>query len=454
MVTACVRVLLASGVTLATIVAQPAGDAIGSRADALAQALLSRPVAGASVAVMRDSRIVFARGYGLANVEHAVPVTPDTVFHIASISKNILAAVVLRLVDERKIDLDADVTTYVPEAPTGGRRVTIRQLLNHTSGLFSFTSLPDANANERLDLGHDQVLALIEGKPFDFFPGTSWRYNNSAFYLAGMVVERVTKKEYGEYVRERLFAPLGMTSARMCDARSLVPHLAAGYDVERGALTPAAFITWKLPFAAGAICASATDLLRWQAALDSGRVIAPRSLALMRSPTRLTDGTSIDYGLGTRLGSVEGHAVVGHTGSGGGFAAALTAYPDDRLTVAVLLNTGVGANPALTLSANIARVALGLDATKAIDDLPVPPEEMAALPGRYDSDEGTVELFARDARLRFRLSGNEGVLRRQAPYDYAIDENIKVRFLTRNGRGTWSIVYTGGLLMDPKARIK
>src|SRR6266513_5163194 len=162
---------------------------LGNRVDALARKMLSRPLAGISVAVARDGRVAFVRGYGMANLEHAVAVTPETVFHIASISKNILAAVVLQLVDAGKLQLDDDVTKYVPEAPTHGHHVTVRQLLNHTSGIYSFKSLPDAANNERLELTHDQVLGLIKDKPFDFEPGTRWRYDNSAFYLAGMVVE-------------------------------------------------------------------------------------------------------------------------------------------------------------------------------------------------------------------------------------------------------------------------
>jgi D-alanyl-D-alanine carboxypeptidase len=134
-----------------------------------------------------------------------------------------------------------------------------------------------------------------------------------------MVVERVTKQEYGAYVREHIFKPLGMNSASLCDARMVVPRLASGYEVDGGVMVNAAFISWKLPSAAGAVCATATDLLKWQAALDSGRVLTPSSLALMRTPTTLADGTKIDYGLGTRLGSLAGHRVVGHTGSGGGF---------------------------------------------------------------------------------------------------------------------------------------
>ncbi|MCA1816707.1 MAG: beta-lactamase family protein, partial [Acidobacteria bacterium] len=200
----------------------PTDAELGGRVDALAQKLLSRPVAGVSVAVARDGRVVFARGYGMASLEHSVAVTPDTVFHIDSVSKNILAAVLLRLADEGKLNLDDDVTKYVPEAPTRGRKVTVRQLLNHTSGIYSFTSLPEAEANERLDLTHEQVLGLVKDKPPDFEPGAAWRYNNSAFYIAGMVVERVTKQEYGAYVRERVFKPLGMNSALMCDARMVV----------------------------------------------------------------------------------------------------------------------------------------------------------------------------------------------------------------------------------------
>ena len=437
--------------------AQTTPTALPGRVDALAQKLLARPVAGISVAVARDGKVVFARGYGMANVEHSVAVTPETVFHIASISKNILAAVILQLVEERKIDLDDDVTKYIPEAPTHGHKVTVRQLLNHTSGIYSFTSLPDATTNERLDLTHDQVLALIKDKPFDFEPGTAWRYDNSAFYLAGIVVERVTKQEYGPYVREHLFKPLGMNSAQMCDARMIVPHLASGYDRDHGAIVNAAFLSWKLPFAAGAICATASDLLKWQAALDAGSVLSASLLKVMRTPTTLTDGTVIDYGLGTRLGTLGGHRVLGHTGSGGGFAAALESFPDDHLTVVVLINMDVGANPALTVAAGIARPLLGLPEKNTLHDLQVPQQELAAMaPGTFDSDEGTVENFARDGKLFYRdlPSRAEGPLPRQAENVYAVNENIEVHFVVRQGRATWGIVYTGGMMMDAVHRVK
>lgn len=431
----------------------PTNEALGNRVDAIAKQMLSRLAAGISVAVARDGQVVLARGYGMANLEHSVPVTPQTVFHIASISKNILSAVVLQLVDEGKLRLDDDVTKYVPEAPTRGHHVTVRQLLNHTSGIYSFTSLPDAANNERFELTNEQVLGLIKDKPFEFQPGTRWRYDNSAFHLAGMVVERVTKQGYGAYVREHVFKPLGMSSASLCYARMVVPHLASGYEVDGGALVNAEFMTWKLPFAGGAICATATDLLKWQAALDSGRVLTQSSLALMRTPTTLADGTKIDYGLGTRLGSLDGHRVLGHTGSGGGFRTVLASFPDDHLTVAVLINTDDRSAPPASMAADIARAALGLK-NHALLDLPVPSEELATLSGKYDSDDGIVEIFARDGKLHFRIleSQTEGVLLSQAENVYAIDENVEVHFVM-SGRRAWSMVYNGGLFLDAKYRV-
>jgi D-alanyl-D-alanine carboxypeptidase len=454
------RVLAATLICLCGRTAEaqlPTTDALRNRVDAVAKQMLSRHTAGVSVAVARDGRVILARGYGMANVEHSVPVTPDTVFHIASISKNILAAVVLQLFDEGKLRLDDDVTKYVPEAPTLGQHVTVQQLLNHTSGIYSFTSLPDATNNERLELTHEQVLGLIKDKPFDFEPGTRWRYNNSAFYLAGMVVERVTKQEYGAYVREHVFKPLGMSSASLCYARMVVPHLASGYEVDGGALVNAAFMTWKLPFAGGAVCATATDLAKWQAALDSGRVLTPSSLALMRTPTTLVDGTKIDYGLGTRLGSLDGHRVLGHYGGEGrgGFRPLLESFPDDHLTIVILMNMGDAASPSpVAVAPEIARAALGLK-KKALLDLPVPEAELAALSGKYDSDEGPVEIFARDGKLHYRIPGSEieAVVRRQAENVYAIDENTEAHFLVSGGRAAWSMVYIGGLLMDAKYRV-
>jgi D-alanyl-D-alanine carboxypeptidase len=418
--------------------------------DAIAKKTLERPVLGISIALANNDRVVFARGYGFGDVARSVPVTSETVFHIVSISKNIAAGVLLQLAEQGKLSLNDDVTRYVPDAPVHGKHVTVRQLLNHTSGIPNYTSLADAGMNARLDVSHAQVLDLIRNSTPDFDPGTSWRYSNSGFYLAGMIAENVMHQPYGGLLHDRIFTPLQMQSSSLCDASTPVPNLASGSDVVNGKLMPAAKMSWKLPFAGGGVCSTASDLLRWQMALNKDHVVSKHSLAAMRSPTVLADGASIDYGLGTRIGQLEGHPVFGATGSGGGFTTALETFPDDKLSVAVLINTDSGDAPT-ELAGAIARSVLGL-ADVVLRDIPPPDAELACIPAVYDSDDGAAEVFSEGGKLHFRIpaQGISGVITRQGRYSYAIDANRRVHFHCDPGHSRWAQVYSGGLMVDAK----
>jgi CubicO group peptidase (beta-lactamase class C family) len=408
---------------------------------------LGRPVAGVQIAVAHDGNLAFVDSFGLADAAEHRLLGNDTVFHIASISKNILAAVVVRLAEQRRLSLDDDVRKYVADAPTHGTRITVRQLLNHTSGLYSFTSRPDAEANEQRVLSHQQVIGLFKDQPLDFPPGSSWRYDNSAFYLAGMVVEAVTGRPYAEYVRDDVFRPLGMTSSSLCGAHD-VPGMASGHTVAAGALATTA-ITWSLPFAAGAVCATAADLTRWQSALESGRFISRQSLAMMRAPTVLADGSRIDYGLGTRIGRIGRHAIFGHTGGGGGFAAMLMTAPDAKLTVAVLTNTD--AAPPYDIAELTMRAALQEPRQPPLD-LDAPADELSAIAGVYESDEGRLEFSACGRRLCAHVPDPTPALR-QGSDRYDARPGLEARFDRTHG-APWVFVYGGGLLMDAKRRIR
>jgi CubicO group peptidase (beta-lactamase class C family) len=419
--------------------------------DAMAKKTLERPVLGISIALANNDRVVFARGYGFADVARSVPVTSETVFHVASISKNIEAGVLLQLADQGKLSLDDDVTRFVPDAPVHGKHVTVRQLLNHISGIPSYASLPDAEKNEQLDLSHQQVLDLIRNAAPDFDPGTSWRYSNSGFYLAGMIAENVMHQPYAALLHDRIFMPLQMQSSSLCDASTPVPNLAAGSEAVNGRLMAAAKMSWKLPFAAGGVCSTASDLLKWQMALNKGHVVSKHSLAAMRAPTVLADGGSIDYGLGTRIGLLEGHTVFGATGSGGGFTTALESFPEDKLSIAVLINTASD-GAATELAGAIARSVLSL-ADVVLRDIPPPAAELACIPAVYDSDEGAVEVFNEGGKLHFRIAGVEGAsgaIARQGRYSYSIDESRRVRFVCDSGHARWAQVYSGGLMVDAK----
>ncbi len=199
----CTIAMLLLGVNLFTAAPRPTVDVAAARRTGRDEAsrALARHVAGMQIAVGYEGKPAFVDTYGDAEAVNHRPVTAATIFHIASISKNILAAVVVRLAEQHRLGLDDPVTKYVPNAPTRGAAIAVRQLLNHTSGMYSFTSRDDAEANEQKVLSHDQVIGLFKDHAPDFQPGTSWRYNNSGFYLAGMVVEAVTGRPYREYVR-------------------------------------------------------------------------------------------------------------------------------------------------------------------------------------------------------------------------------------------------------------
>jgi CubicO group peptidase (beta-lactamase class C family) len=444
--------ILAGAALLGGVTSLPADDRLAATVDAIAAEALQRPVAGMSVAVGRGGQVLLAKGYGFANVELEAPARPGTVYHIDSITKFLTAAAVLKLVEDGRLGLDDDVGRWVPGFSTPERPVRIRHLLSHMSGLASYTSLPGAEDRERLDLGPEEILGPARSAPAHFAPGEGWRYCNTGFYLLGLILEKVTGQGYAAYMRERLFEPLGMTDTRYGEVKPLTRNRAAGYEVEGGRLVNGPLMSWRLPFSGGSIVSTAPDLLKWTDGLAHGRVLKPESLRAMWSPSPLADGTAIDYGLGTRLGTLSGHRMVGHTGNGGGFKNALLFFPEDDLTVAVLTNTDAGSP--LGVAARIAREVLQV-AGDSPRDRPLAPGAAQAYSGTFESDEGRVTFFERDGQLRLRVKDDDTV---GAPLLYLGDDTFALgdtvgRFLMKDGHARANSVYVGGLFMDAMMRV-
>jgi CubicO group peptidase (beta-lactamase class C family) len=429
------------------------GNRLSAAVDALVvEALEGGPVAGMSVAVGRGGTVLMAKGYGFANAELQAPARADTAYHICSITKFITAAAILKLAQEGRLSLEDDVAGHVPGFSKGGRPIRIHHLLNHTSGLVSYTSTPGFDTKERLDLGHEEIVGPIRAAPSHFAPGEGWRYCNTGFYLLGMIIEKVTGHNYGDYVRKNLFEPLGMSDSWYGAVRPLIRNRAAGYEVDAGRLVNGPIMSWRAPFSGGAIVSTAVDLLKLTDGLARGRLLKPASVERMWSASRLADGTVIDYGLGTRLGTLSGHRMVGHTGSGGGFRNVLLHFPEDDLTIVVLTNTDAG-NPT-NLAVRIARTILQL-APDTRDELPLPKGSAAAFAGTYESEEGRVTVFEVDERVRFRERDDDVT---GTPILYVGDGSFMVggtvvRFLFKDGRGRASAVYVGGLFMDAQMRV-
>ena len=375
MLTALLAAFIASCLSLSPALADPESRArIEFATDAFAQTMLDeRQTPGLVIGVARGGEPLVIRGYGLANLEHGVPVSENTVFRIGSVTKQFTAAAILLLAEEGRLTLDDTLDAYFPDFPRASE-VTIRQLLQHTSGIANYTSREGFMA-DTAPLAHDsaRMVAYMAAapQPYDFDPGTGWSYSNSGYMFLDYIAEAAAGQPLADVLQERIFAPLGMDDTRMDSEAEIVAGRAQGYDAAPDApsgFTNAPHLSLSVAAGAGAIRSTARDLLVWTHALLSGDVLSEESLALMLEPARLNDGSlassalesppaalsGMDYGLGIMTGERHGHRFIGHGGSIPGFNASLIHYPDEDVTIVLLVNTiGPAARGAPVLAASV-----------------------------------------------------------------------------------------------------
>lgn len=304
--------------------------------DAIRREMQRRQVPGLAVVVVKDGKIVRERGYGLANVEHGVPATPDTVFQSASTGKTFTAALVLLLERDGRLKLDDPISRHLENTPPAWAGITIRHLLTHTSGLGD----PYTRIDLRKDYTDEELIALEASMPLLFAPGERFAYSNAGYHLLGFICKRAGGKFFGDQLKERIFAPLGMRTAGVISESDIVPRRAAGYERIDGKLQNQRWVAPSLNRTAdGTIQLSARDLARWSMALDGDTILDARAKEASWTPARLNGGGSGPYGLGWYVGTHNGRRVVQHGGAWQGFKAALARYPDDRLSVIVLANS-------------------------------------------------------------------------------------------------------------------
>jgi CubicO group peptidase (beta-lactamase class C family) len=311
---------------------------------------------GAAVVVAHGDSVILARGYGLADVEHGVPITPATSFRLASVTKQFTAAAVLSLVEDGKVGLDDRIGDLLADVPAYAREVRVRHLLAHTSGLPDYEPiLGSGDGPQATDL---DVLALLHrATKLYFAPGTSWRYSNSGYALLALIVERRSGDTFARYLRRRVFDRAGMTTAvAHVDGVDTVANRAFGYSRRGGAWIRTDQSRTSAVLGDGGIYASAAELARWSAALDRHTVLAESTIALATTPTVLASGISTHYGFGWFLDEFQGHRRQRHEGDTIGFRTALQRYPDEQLTVIVLVNRA--AVPIDALSDGVARIFL------------------------------------------------------------------------------------------------
>jgi D-alanyl-D-alanine carboxypeptidase len=307
-------------------------------------------IPGMAVVAIQNGRVQEIKGYGVADIDTKKPVTPETKFPIGSITKPFTAMAIMMLVEEGKVSLDEPISKYLTNLPSQWTAITLRQLMSHTAGISEVVDWG------KVKQGADYLKAI---KPeLDFPPGESWSYSNSGFYLAGLIIERVSGKAYGDFMRDRIFMPLGMqqTQAKLVE----IPNLSTGYvvgskksqfplrsrptpiaDDENDSLARANLMEDRYAFSAGNIISTASDMAKWVQALDRSQLLSTASYQQLWTVTPLKNGRSSGYGIGWFVGNFNGHPYTEHSGNVYGHSAGLFRYPKDRLDTIILTNKGL-----------------------------------------------------------------------------------------------------------------
>ena len=398
-------VLLLGGGLLLPQAAQAAPAGAGADLDASVAPLFRDDQPGAAVLVRKGDRILLRKAYGLADRNRKQqPLRPEMVFRLGSLTKQFTAVAIMMLVDAGKLSLDDNIAKLVPEYPTRGAPITVRQLLTHTSGSPSYTDQPSFGLHSRQDLTHQQLLDLIKDLPLEFPPGTRQKYSNSGYYLLGMIIEKVSGGSYADFIRNKIFAPLGMRASGYGDDKRLGTW-ARGHDRRALEVVDAQVISMKPPFAAGGLSSTADDLARWDAAITAGKLLRKESWAQVFARSKLADGTTVHYGFGFGLGELQGHQTQSHSGGIPGFATHLLRIPEQQLLVVILANSVPAAFPLEPLARQLAAAAMGkpLVAPRAVK---LEPATLDRYLGVYQTPDGKKVMVRRGPKgLTFQRSG-------------------------------------------------
>ena len=384
---------------------------LSTQVDKLFEKFDSTVTPGCALSVMQAGRIVYKRGYGMADLDHDVPIRPDTVFHVASISKQFTDAAIVLLAQEGKLSLDDDVRKYVPELPDFGSRITIRHLIHHTSGLRDQWSLLGlAGWRYSLDLITDQdVLDVMSAqKDLNFQPGEKHTYCNTGYTLLAQIVKRVSGKSFRQFTTERIFEPLGMRSTHFRDDHAeVVKHIAYGYERAKGDGEFSLSVTNFDTVGATSLLTTVEDLALWDENFYAPRVGGAELIAQMLVKGKLNSGKELDYAFGLVHGKYKGLATVDHGGADAGYRADLLRFPGQHFSVACLCNLAQ-TNPG-DLARKVADIYLAAEmkdtpstpAPSAETPVSLTPQQLAAFAGLYwnREEEGAVKVILKDEKL-------------------------------------------------------
>jgi CubicO group peptidase (beta-lactamase class C family) len=383
-------------------------ESVSTQIEAFLDDAFSSCPSGGVVLVAKGGREIFSKAYGMADLELNVPMRTDHVLATGSITKQFTAVAILKLVQEGKLDLHDDVRKYVPELETFGKTITIEQVLRHTSGLPNFVDLADFDAFAIRELSPLEIVLLTKGQSLLFEPGAGYAYSDSGYILLGLIIERLGSMSYANYLESHIFRPAGMNNTWYADNERIIPNRVKGYSVANDSVVHPAFIHMSIPYAAGAIFASAGDLLIWSNALKNGDIVTEALLQKAWNPAVLPNGTSTAYGYGWGLCAIAGKSTREHGGFLNGFFARLLEIPEEELLIAVLVNNDEDIPEPGFVARGIARILLTQNPYPEI--IEPEPIHLQKWVGRYMIKENdVVNISFNENRLVYQINDQKEI---------------------------------------------
>jgi CubicO group peptidase (beta-lactamase class C family) len=437
-----VRPALAAGALLLSLnpparAAAPVSTSdLAAYADKALAAIYPADQPGATAIVTKDGKVVLRKAYGMANLELGVPNSPEMVFELGSVTKQFTAASILLLQERGKLRVEDEITKYLPDFPPHGQVITIEHLLTHTSGIPSYTGLPEWFAKIRQDLKPADVIALFKDKPLEFNPGERWAYDNSGFFLLGAIIEKVSGESYERFVEEEIFQKLGMTHSRYGHPDELIPRRASGYSKDEKGFHNADYISMTSPYAAGALMSTVDDLAIWDRALSGETLLRKASLDRMFTAAKLKSGSAVHYGYGMGVFDFAGRHVQLHGGEIPGFTTAVARVPGERLFVAILSNNDASDPPPDTVALRIVAKAFG-QPFEDVKRIQLDPRALAEYPGVYRFDEQTTRVITLEGGKLYaqRRGGGKQEISATAPDELIYPDGMTRLHFRRDAQG-------------------
>ncbi|MBL4633316.1 MAG: beta-lactamase family protein [Kofleriaceae bacterium] len=419
-------------------------------------------MAGVSIAISQGAEVLFEQGYGYEHIQEKIEASSKTVYRIGSVTKQFTAVAILKLAEDGKLSLSDPVTKHIPSYPMHGKTITILNLLTHTSGIKSYTSIDSWRKEMSKNKSPQEMLTIFKDLPLEFEPGTQFSYSNSGYFLLGAIVEAVTNLTYANYMETEVFSPAGLKYTHYCTPEKAVTNRALGYQLSPNGLILDSSLSMTQPYSAGAICSTVGDLILWRKALNTNKILSKSSMTQMNKVNLLSDGTPTGYGLGVFIGSLDDHPSIFHGGAINGFSAQTNYYPDDKLSIAVLSNT-VGAG-ATALEQRLTRLILGLK-VPIVKELSISSEEILLVVGEYRANGvGTFSVTTKDGVLFGNLNSQPSLpLLSQGNHEFVPDlavigmdrnPSIRMHFKVKGNQPAGSMEIMQDGMTIPLTRIK